>query len=88
MSVLLAGTLINIRRGLRYSGQRPSLLGGALPLSGSCPLGWGTALVTVTDVAKLPKVFFLFPFCIFFGEYVILLFQEYGFWFFFAAGYA
>ena len=40
--------LDNTRRGHRYSGQRPSC-------SGSCPLGWGTALAT-HDVAKFPRV--------------------------------
>ena len=35
------------------------LLGGALPLSGSCPLGWGTALATVTTSP-------IFQWCVFF----------------------
>ena len=44
------------------------LLGGALPLSGSCPLGWGTALATVTTSPIFQGCVFLFPFFIFFGE--------------------
>ena len=37
------------------------LLGGALPLSGSCPLGWETALATVTTSPIFQGCVFLFP---------------------------
>ena len=40
------------------------LLGGALPLSGSCPLGWETALATVTTSPIFQGCVFLVPFCI------------------------
>ena len=43
------------------------LLGGALPLSGSCPLGRGTALATVTTPPIFQGCVFLFPFFIFSG---------------------
>ena len=76
--VLLIGTLINIG-GASSRWSASILLGGALPLSGSCPLGWGTAVGHCHDVAKLLKVcLFLFPLCIFLGDQVLLFFQEYG----------
>ena len=67
VSVLLVGTLINIRRGLRHSGQCPSCSVVHFP-SGSCPLGWGTALATVTRSPISQKSVLLFPCCIFFGR--------------------
>ena len=47
VSVLLVSIWMNTRKECRHSGQRPFLLFGALLLSGSCPLGGGTALATV-----------------------------------------
>ena len=47
VSVLLVSTWIHIRREHRQW-SASILLGGTLPLSGSCPLGWETALATVT----------------------------------------
>ena len=41
------------------------LLGTVLPLAGSCPLGWGTALVTVTTSSVTQESVFLFPFASF-----------------------
>ena len=64
------------------------LLIGVPPLSGSCPLGLGTALVTITTSPIFQGCVFLFPFCIFLGEQAVLFFQECGFWFFLTAGYA
>ena len=52
------------------------LLGGALPLSGSCPLGWGTALATVTTSPIFQGCVFLFPFCIFLWEQTLLFFPR------------
>ena len=68
VSVLLIGTLSNIGRGHSNSGQASFLLGGALPLSGSCPLGWGTTLATVTTSPNFQGCVFLFHFCISLGE--------------------
>ena len=52
------------------------LLGGALPLSGSCPLGWGTALATVTTSPISQEKVFLFLLCVlFFGEKNLLFFE-------------
>ena len=47
VSFLLVSTLIHIWKGASSQWSASILLGGALPLSGSCPLGWGTALTTV-----------------------------------------
>ena len=76
--VLLVGTLINIRRGHRNSGQRPSCSVVHF-LSGSCPLGWGTALATVTTSPNFQECVFSFPLCFFMGEQVLLFFQEYSY---------
>ena len=65
--VFLIGTLINIRRGASSQWSASILLGGALPLSGSCPLGWETALATVTTSPN-------FQGCVFFISLVYLLF--------------
>ena len=48
VSVLLVSTWIHIRRGASSQWSASVLLDGALSLSGSCPLGWGTTLATVT----------------------------------------
>ena len=62
------------------------LLGGALPLSGSCPLGWGTALATVTTSPIFQGCVFLFPLYIFLGEQIILFFSGVYFCFFLPLG--
>ena len=49
-------------------------LGGVLFLSGSCPLGWVTALATVTTSPTSQETVFLFPFCLFRGESFTLFF--------------
>ena len=46
--VLLVSTWIHIRKGASSQWSASIPLGGALHLSGSCPLGWETALATVT----------------------------------------
>ena len=53
------------------------MLSGALPLSGSCPLGWETALATVTTSPKVQGCVHLFPWCSLFGRQYLLFFQEY-----------
>ena len=63
------------------------LLGGALPLSGSCPLGWGKALATVTTSPNFQGCVFLFPFFIFLGELVYSFFKNMVFAFY-TVGYA
>ena len=45
---VLASNWIHTRRGQSSQWSASIPLGGVLPLSGSCPLGWGTALGTVT----------------------------------------
>ena len=57
---LLVSTRINIRRRLRHSRQRPSHLTVHFPSQGSCPLGWGKALATVTTLPFSKKKAFLF----------------------------
>ena len=52
------------------------------------PAGLGDGVGHCHDVAKLPKVCLYISLLYFFGEYVILFFQAYGFWFFFTAGFA
>ena len=47
--------------------------GGALPLSGSCPLGWETALAIVTTSPNFQKCVFSFPLFIFFGIFFYYL---------------
>ena len=62
MTVPLVSIWMNIRKECRHSGQRLSCSIGALPLSGSCPSGWGTALATVAAAANFPrKRTFYFP---------------------------
>ena len=58
------------------------LLGGALPLSGSCPLGWETALATVTTSPIFHGCLFI-SFFIFYGLNFTLFFR-YGFFFTFS----
>ena len=48
-------------------------LGGVLPLSGSCPLGWGTALGTIPTSPIFQKCVFSFPF-LYFWENILLFF--------------
>ena len=76
------------RRGASSQWSASILLGGALPLSGSCPLGWGKALATVTTSPIFQGCVFLFPLYFFLEEQIKLFFQEYVFWFFITAGYA
>ena len=66
VSVLLVSTWINIRRA-SSQWSASLLLGGALPLSGSCLLGWGTALATVTTSPIFQGCVFYFP-CVSFLE--------------------
>ena len=63
------------------------LLGGALPLSGSCPLGWGTALATVTTSPLFQGSVFLFPLFHFWRK-TLLFFRVWFFLYLFTAGYA
>ena len=62
VSALLVRTWIHIRRGPRYSGQRPSRSAVYLP-SPSCPLGSGDGVGDCHDVAKFPRrvSFYFFP---------------------------
>ena len=71
MSVCLVSTWIHIRRA-SSQWSASILLGGALPLSGSCPLGWGEGVGDCHDAADLQKVF-LFPLCTFLSEKTMLL---------------
>ena len=73
VSVLLIGTLINIR--------------STSPL-GVVPAGLGDGVGHCHDVAKFPRVCLFFSWCIFFGEQVLLFFQEYCYGIFYTAGYA
>ena len=68
VSVLLVSTLIHLRRGASSQQSASILLGGVLPLSGSCPLGWETALATVTTSPIFQGCVFLLPFCILLGR--------------------
>ena len=52
------------------------LLGGALPFSGSCPLGRGTALATVTTSPIFQGCVVLFPLYFFLGEQIKRLFKS------------
>ena len=54
------------RRGHCHSSQRLSCLAVHFLSPGSCPLGWGTALATVTTSPIFQGCVFLFPFFIFF----------------------
>ena len=65
---LLINTWIHTRERHRHSCRRPSHLKCALPLSGSCPLGWGTALATVTTLPISQESVFVFPLSIFLVE--------------------
>ena len=64
------------------------LLFGALPLSGSCPLGRRTTLATVAAQPVFQKTDLLFPLGYFLGHESIPCFQGYGFYLGFSAGYA
>ena len=69
VSVLLVGTLINIRKGASSQWSASILLGGALHLSGSCPLGWETALgIVTTSPISQGKCLFYFPSVFFCGK--------------------
>ena len=78
VSVLLVSTWIHFRRGLSSQLSTSIPPGGTLPSSGSCPLGWGTALATVTTLPVSKEKVFLFPFCFFQGEKTMLFSREYG----------
>ena len=69
--VLLIGTLINIRRGHRNSGQRPSC--SEVHFSSLVPAGLGTALATVTTSPNFKGVSFYFS-CISFWRNVLYFF--------------
>ena len=71
MTVPLVSILINIIKECRHSGQRPSCI-GALPLLGSCPLGWGTALATVATQPVFQETDLLFPLVFFWGTKLCL----------------
>ena len=62
-------------------------LGGVLPLPGSCPLGWGTALATVKTSPIFQECGFLFPFLYLFWEN-LTLFLRVWFLIFLYCGYA
>ena len=67
----------------RWSASIP--LSGVLPFSGSCPLGWGTALATVTTSPIFQGCVFLPSF---FLEQTLPFFKGYGFLFCCTAEYA
>ena len=75
VTALLVSTWIHIRREHRHSGQRPSARRRTSPL-GSCPLGWGTALATVTTSPISQKSVFLFPFLFLFWRENFTLFLK------------
>ena len=76
VSVFLIGTLINIRREHRQSGQRPSCTVVHFPSRESCPLGWRKSLATVTTSPIFQRCVFLFPLYIFLGEQAVLFFSR------------
>ena len=88
VSVLLAGTLINIRRGHRYSGQRPSRSVVHFPSQGRAR--WvGRRRWPLSRRRQTSKgVSSYFPYISFLGEHVVLFFQEYDLGFFYTARYA
>ena len=51
------------------------LLGGALPLSGSCPLGWGDDVGDCHDVTNLPRMCLFISLVFHCGEKTTLFFQ-------------
>ena len=67
MTVPLVSTRMNIRKECRQW-TTSVLLGGVLPLSGSCPLGWETALATVATQPIFQKTDLLFPLVFFLGD--------------------
>ena len=75
VSVLLIGTLINIRRGHRQW-SASILLGGALPLSGRRPAGLGNGVGHCHDVAKLPRVCLFISLLYLFGGICCTLFSR------------
>ena len=80
VSVLLAGSLINIRRGHRYSDQRPSCSVVHFPSRGRARWVGRKALATVTTSPIFQGCVFLFPLYIFLvGTNFTLFCQEYGF---------
>ena len=71
VSVLLVSTWINIRRGHRHSGQRPSCSVVHFPSRGRARWGWGggTAAGDCHDVANLPRVrLFISLLCLVWGK--------------------
>ena len=76
VSVLLGQHLDKHWEGVSLQWSASILLDGALPFSGSCPLGWGTALATVTTSPIFQGCVFLFPlFSIFWSEKLYSYFQ-------------
>ena len=71
VSVLLAVTWINLRRGHRYSGQRPSC--SVVHFSSRGRARWvGGRRWPLSRRRRTCKGVFLFPLCIFFGEKILL----------------
>ena len=89
VSVLLAGTLINIGRGHRNSGQRPSCSVVHFPSRGRARWVGGRRWPLSRCRQTSKSASFYFPCLSFLWEYASLLFQEYVFGFFlYIAGYA
>ena len=74
VSVLVVSTWMH-NRGASSQWSTSILLGGTLPLSGPCPLGWGTALATVTTSPIFQGCVFLFPFLKILGINLTLFFK-------------
>ena len=88
VSVLLIDTLINIRRGHRNSGQRPSCPVVHFPSRGRARWVGGRRWPLSRRRQTSKSVSFYFPCVSFFWGQVLLFFQEYGYGFFCTAGYA
>ena len=69
-----------VNLGVWGGGASSILLGGALPLSGWCPLGWEKALATVTTSPIFQGCVFYFP-CIFFWGTICNFFKSMAFGF-------
>ena len=88
VSVLLIGTLINIRRGHRNSGQRPSCSVVHVPSRGRARWVGGRRWPLSRRRQTIQGCVFLFPLYFFWGNMLYSFFQEYDYRFFFSAGYA
>ena len=88
VSVLLVGTLINIRRRHRHSGQRPSCSVVHFTSRGRARWIGGRRWPLSRRRQTSKGVSFYFSLDIFLGKYVLLFFQWYGFGYFNTARYA